>query len=60
MAMAAAIANLEVRYGGDEGLVVRTGWNRAGEVTLPPFRLPAGRRSRRSTGAPRPLRSIAG
>ena len=31
MAMAAAIANVEVRYGGD-GLVVRTGWNRGGEV----------------------------
>jgi hypothetical protein len=31
MAMAAAIANVEVRYGGD-GLVVRTGWNRGGEA----------------------------
>ncbi len=31
MAMAAAVANVEVRYGGD-GLVVRTGWNRGGEV----------------------------
>jgi hypothetical protein len=33
MAMGAAIANLEVRVGGGDGLVVRTGWNRPGEVT---------------------------
>jgi hypothetical protein len=32
MAMGAAIANVEVRVGGGEGVVVRTGWNRPGEV----------------------------
>jgi hypothetical protein len=31
MAIGAAIANIEVRYGGD-GLVVRTGWNRGAGV----------------------------
>ena len=29
MAIGAAIANLEVRFGGGEGLVIRTGWNRS-------------------------------
>jgi hypothetical protein len=35
MGVAAAIANIEVRYGGD-GFVVRTGWNRSGEVASAP------------------------
>ena len=29
VAASAAIANVEVRFGGDEGVVVRTGWNRS-------------------------------
>ena len=34
LAVGAAIANLDVRYGGD-GLVVRTGWNHAADATSP-------------------------
>ena len=29
VAASAAIANVEVRFGGDEGVVIRTGWNRS-------------------------------
>jgi anti-sigma factor RsiW len=36
VAVSAAIANVEVRFGGSEGLVVRTGWNRSsGTVQAP-------------------------
>ena len=57
MAVAAAIANLDVSYGGE--LVVRTGWNRGGDVATAPGSGRTGRRAGRLERPGRRARSAA-
>ena len=52
MAGAAGIANLEIRYGADGSVVVRTGWGAASDPGVQTAALPSGAASQGATGVP--------